>query len=331
MSLILDALKKSENDRQHHGTVELPELSSPTRIPKRHWWLRILGVLLAVNVVALGVMWWPADTNRVMRQGTPEPPELEQRSAQTSFAERVRTARAAHEPRPSVQAAAPNMRIGEKKSDPNEADTDAADRPATVMPRPASESARSDPEAGLVRATPVLAAPARTANPPVEAARGSRREASHARRSNSALPSTSSPPAPPLEARNPEAQEPVAGAATAPSGNERVPPAAAAPMVEKERPREPITVAASATEFPESPSHESQTRTKISRKKPAGLPVLHLDIHVYANVPAERFVFINMQKLREGSRLNAGPLVREITSDGVVLEHNGAVFQLPRK
>lgn len=58
---------------------------------------------------------------------------------------------------------------------------------------------------------------------------------------------------------------------------------------------------------------------------------LHLDIHVYSEVPKDRFVFINMNKHREGSQTAEGPVVREIRTDGVVLEHQGRVFLLPRE
>ena len=61
------------------------------------------------------------------------------------------------------------------------------------------------------------------------------------------------------------------------------------------------------------------------------LPELHVDIHVYADDPAERFVFINMTKHRENSRLDEGPVVSEITTDGVILEHQGRRFLLPRE
>jgi general secretion pathway protein B len=61
------------------------------------------------------------------------------------------------------------------------------------------------------------------------------------------------------------------------------------------------------------------------------LPELHLDIHVYSGNPEDRFVFINMSKLREGSQLSEGPVVAEITPDGVVLGHLGQMFLLPRK
>jgi len=62
----------------------------------------------------------------------------------------------------------------------------------------------------------------------------------------------------------------------------------------------------------------------------SNLPELHLDIHVYSTAPKDRFVFINMVKLREGSELTEGPQVAEITPDGVVLDYQGQVFLLPR-
>ncbi|MEE8345447.1 MAG: general secretion pathway protein GspB [Woeseiaceae bacterium] len=61
------------------------------------------------------------------------------------------------------------------------------------------------------------------------------------------------------------------------------------------------------------------------------LPDLHLDIHVYSDQPAERFVFVNMNKYREQARLAEGPLVKEITPEGVILEHLGNSFLLPRE
>lgn len=60
------------------------------------------------------------------------------------------------------------------------------------------------------------------------------------------------------------------------------------------------------------------------------LPELHLDIHVFSDVPKDRFVFINMSKQREKSQLAEGPVVEEITPEGVVLEYRGTSFLLPR-
>jgi general secretion pathway protein B len=58
---------------------------------------------------------------------------------------------------------------------------------------------------------------------------------------------------------------------------------------------------------------------------------LHLDIHVYSTTPSERFVFINMSRYKENATLVEGPEIREITPDGVILEHIGTRFLLPRE
>jgi general secretion pathway protein B len=61
------------------------------------------------------------------------------------------------------------------------------------------------------------------------------------------------------------------------------------------------------------------------------LPELHLDVHVYATKPADRFVYINMRKYHEGNSLPEGPVVEHIRRDGVVLSFQGLRFILPRQ
>ena len=61
------------------------------------------------------------------------------------------------------------------------------------------------------------------------------------------------------------------------------------------------------------------------------LPDLHLDVHVYATKPAERFVYINMRKYREGATLAEGPVLERIRRDGVILDFHGLRFVLPRQ
>ena len=59
-----------------------------------------------------------------------------------------------------------------------------------------------------------------------------------------------------------------------------------------------------------------------------GLPILHVDVHVYDKNPARRFVLINMRRYREGDTLAAGPRLLRITPGGVVLEYHGVRFRL---
>jgi general secretion pathway protein B len=60
------------------------------------------------------------------------------------------------------------------------------------------------------------------------------------------------------------------------------------------------------------------------------LPQLRLDLHVFAARPEERFVMINMHKLREGDTLPDGVHVDSITPEGAVLSFNGSKFLLTR-
>jgi general secretion pathway protein B len=59
------------------------------------------------------------------------------------------------------------------------------------------------------------------------------------------------------------------------------------------------------------------------------IPPLRLDLHVYAARPEERFVMINMKKLREGDSLPEGVRVESITPEGAVLSYSGSRFLLP--
>lgn len=60
------------------------------------------------------------------------------------------------------------------------------------------------------------------------------------------------------------------------------------------------------------------------------LPDLHLDLHVYAANPQERFVSINGRKYREGDQTPEGIGIDRITPRGVVLNQRGRQFLLPR-
>jgi len=80
-----------------------------------------------------------------------------------------------------------------------------------------------------------------------------------------------------------------------------------------------------------SPSQRIRTIDEVRLSGALQITDLHLDIHVYSDVPDERFVFINMVKHREQSQLDEGPVVNEIRPDGVVLVYEGMTFLLPRE
>ena len=141
--------------------------------------------------------------------------------------------------------------------------------------------------------------------------------------------------------------EPVESVEQAPAQQARAEPTFEDRVAEVKR-AQPATQAAASTPVAEDPLEESGPATAVQNQPEATssylktidelrlegalqLNELHLDIHVYADEPAERFVFINMNKHTENSRLAEGPVVKEITTDGVILEHQGLTFLLPRE
>ncbi|MCH7853507.1 MAG: general secretion pathway protein GspB [Proteobacteria bacterium] len=129
---------------------------------------------------------------------------------------------------------------------------------------------------------------------------------------------------------NPPAQEiplPVGSEKDLPAGQEQRPPAEPVREFRPEvfRAQAPVQTTAPVT---------TQTRLTFNDLRVGGnisLPELNIDIHVYSDRSADRFVFINMHQYRENATLEEGPLLREITPEGVILEYTGAVFLLPKK
>lgn len=78
-------------------------------------------------------------------------------------------------------------------------------------------------------------------------------------------------------------------------------------------------------------SNDIETFNDLRAKGVFMLPDMHLDIHVYSGNPADRFVFVNMSKYKENATLTEGPVVSEITPDGVILRYQGTAFLLPRE
>jgi general secretion pathway protein B len=84
----------------------------------------------------------------------------------------------------------------------------------------------------------------------------------------------------------------------------------------------------------ESPADNDELLPSISEVNLTGaqaLPELHLDVHVFATKPSDRFVYINMRKYHEGNTLQEGPVLERIRRDGVVLDYQGVRFVLPRQ
>ncbi|MGI9235835.1 MAG: general secretion pathway protein GspB [Woeseiaceae bacterium] len=220
MSFILDALKKSETDRQQRSSAEFTKVPSSDGAARTPGWLLILGILLAINLVALLGLLYRSSTA------------------------------------PADQATAALTRTSDLPGN----ETDAAD---------------------------------------VEQNVASLDQASFAERL--------------AEAKRNEASTSKVRAPSSP--RDEVAPSSTLPVI---------------SEAPANVSTSLPTIFEVVADGIIEIPELHLDIHVYSEIPQDRFVFINMSKQREKSQLGEGPVVEEITPDGVILAYRGTSFLLPR-
>jgi general secretion pathway protein B len=110
------------------------------------------------------------------------------------------------------------------------------------------------------------------------------------------------------------------------------------------QPSEPVTTYRPAEVIPapklaNAPANETYTETtgsnlptleELMLQNLISLPPLRIDIHVYSQKSAERFVFINMSRYNEGETLSEGPRLMSISESGVVLRHQGQDFIVSR-
>jgi general secretion pathway protein B len=227
MSFILDALKKSEIERQRQTVPGLMDVRTAQKRAGLPWWAVLLGVLLAVNVIVLLVVLW--------RNNAPVPA-----AAPPSSAKRTEAPAAA----PAIDHFSP---------------LDAAPVYAPEIP-----------------VTPAAPTPTLTLTQPAVVA----------------------PLAPPLRpAKTQRRTDPLLSDEDAKSDNDEVLPSI----------------------------------NELNLSGAQALPEMHLDVHVYATKPSDRFVYINMRKYHEGASLQEGPTLERIRRDGVVLNFQGLRFILPRQ
>ncbi len=114
MSYILDALKKSETDRQQQASAEFAAIPAAVDEPGPPRWIWVLGGLLLVNIAVLAVVVLDRDeapappsppTERVARAAVDPPPAAA--TSEPSFAERLDVASASRPvPRPQRETMA---------------------------------------------------------------------------------------------------------------------------------------------------------------------------------------------------------------------------------
>ena len=286
MSLILEALKKSERQRR---LGEMPNLGTPVLAARRR--RSLLPWLAGAIVVALAVGAWlrfapPAETTTPARvDATPSAPAAAtptQTPAATAPARPAPTARApvaAAPAKPAATDARRNLRLPA-----------ADDRPGSVAELPVS---------------PLVAGPRK---PPA---------------ATPAAPAPTVPAAKPVAPKTAATPPPAKPAATVAADKPKAPPATATDaVVAKAKPAQP------APRKPAVPALPSIWEMPYALRK--DLPALALTMHVYSSVPAERFVVVEGERHVEGDDLGDGVTLREIRSDGIVLDFKGKRFVYPR-
>lgn len=264
MSFILDALKKSELERQRAATPGLVEAPTAQRRSRLPTWAWVVGALLLLNVGVLAGLLWRSQRAAAEPAHATAAPRLAARA--TSAARPAATPRAAEPPAVSVSGTV--ARSIEPAAAPDAADA-AADHFSPMDAAPAGGPVYA-PE------IPVDEPPTRTAN----------------------LAPRAVPPPAPTGVRATHRADPTLDET-------------AADRLENDEPLPTI----SQVNLPGAP----------------GLSDIHLDVHVYATRPADRFVYVNMRKYREGATLQEGPLLERIRRDGVILNYRGVRFLLPRQ
>lgn len=112
----------------------------------------------------------------------------------------------------------------------------------------------------------------------------------------------------------------------------------ASPLTSQETPATaaPATPVESAEPAPISEEAAAEPDVPLLRDMPAdyrgAFPELRVDVHVYDDDPARRWVLVNGHKAVEGTTLTEGPTVSRITPEGIVFDFRGrsALFPLNR-
>lgn len=305
MSSILDALKKSEAERQR-GTP--PTLDSPIVFQRRPapprrrpvWILPVLALAALAGAWYAGLLPWPAPT------ATPAPAAdvAADSDAQPPVADAAGTA-----PDPSAIAAVPpSVEVpAAPPAGPAPESTPAAPAPA-VEPRRgfygggARMAAPADPtvaDAGAGAApAPDPAAPAAAVAPPPVAA----------------------PPVPPVDAQVAPAAPPVVPVDPAAAPSTPAPDPAAAPLIPAPDPAAAAAVA---------PADGIPSIHELPFAVRRELPELKVTMHLYSPDPARRLVLLNGVRARDGDTLDGGLEVVAIRAADIVLRFQGTEFVLP--
>jgi general secretion pathway protein B len=337
MSLILEALKKSE-DKRRLGAA--PDLATPFSAPRRRSWVWPIAVLLVVA----GLVAW------ALRPSSPPPPAATTAATPKAGAPELHAAPTAGQKTgvplhsvtgnndlvqtaPPPVASKPPVRPAGGQFVPGQPDANTPPAPETRSGREIFEAMRKQ-GAERAQSKPQNMAPAaRTPTPPQKA------NANVAATSPARVAAPPPPVVPAPVAAAPSVAAPVTAPPPVPAATGAAPPksdAAAATDAPSRAPKSSATVgltpppAPATTTAKTTPGSSAQPYSELPFSVRKSLPELKLSMHVYAADPTHRFVVLNDSRLTEGEKTGDDIFVREIRPDGVVLEFQNQRFFFPR-
>jgi general secretion pathway protein B len=304
MSFILDALKKSETDRQRQNGPALFEVRVAPPRSGLPLWAIALAVLLAVNLVIVA---WVLLRKPASAEVTPT-------------AAQGQTAESGQQPMPPPQPMTAYQQPQGYAGQGQQGYPAQQQPPAPGMPQGGTNWAPQGQAVGQGPNTVPVSGTAPTT--PMGQTAGMTQPAP-AYPPNTG-PRTGTPPGAPGAQQLPAGASNDGPVAQGDAGGEKLNPDDYAPA----------TDAGPAAPFGNHVSKATASGLPLYQDAAlapgAHIPELRLDLHVFAAKPQERFVMINMHKLHEGDNLPEGVHVESITQDGAVLSKDGQRFFLPR-
>lgn len=310
MSLILEALKKSERQRR---LGESPSIGSPIMAVRRR--RSLLPVLVALIAIALVGLWW---MRRASETPPPEAVAVPPSPPARTVASKEETARPPARSAITFDGLPPSSNPAAEP-----AQSSAAERlPRSKVPPDATAGMRPDlrekvKSGELVVANPQLLKPGEPATIKESEPQPASADPGAVETARSALDAqaVAVPPAPP-----PGAAAARPARTTAPARTPPRPEAAAAA---------PGNPAGSAPVAGTAPADAIKLIWELPYAVRRELPEIKLTMHVFANAPENRFVIINDARHVEGDDIDGMKIV-EIRSDGVLFEREGQRFLYPR-
>ena len=324
MSLILEALKKSEARRQ---LGEAPGLGTPFTVARRRRSPLPIIVVLVLAVAAFG--WYYVRS--MPRHST---------AGETGAAQAAAAGKANPPTTTAANPAAAN-RFNPATATPRTAATaDPARSPFTAPGAPGQQARGGDarghdprmahPQASAGSAGEGAPGRMQRTNPGAANAAAQARATAETglKRTQGSAPGGIAPPAAngAPETRAAAATTNVASAnsrpVAVPPPQVSAPPAATPPQPAPAPPPEPAAAPPAAPDMP--------LYYELPFNVRKDLPALTVSMHVYAAVPAQRFVVVDGERKVEGETIKEGLTLREIRADGIVLEFRGQKFFYPR-